>query len=71
MSKPNFDKLIPLFEANENFSLTEKQYEKSTGATLPKGFYYLKNQSALARNAKKYGFLIDIKEKTVCLKKAN
>lgn len=67
--KPKFDKLLSLFEAGEDFSLTEKQYEKSTGAMLPKYFNYLKNKSALATIAKKYGFLIEIQEKTICLKK--
>lgn len=70
MRKPNFDKLLSLFEAKEDFSLTETQYEKSTGASLPKNFYYLKQNSALAKIAKKHGYEIDIKEKTICLKKA-
>lgn len=70
MAKLNFEKLIPLFEANEEFSLTEKQYEKSVGRTLPKDFYYLKTKSALAKAAEKYGYLIETKEKTICFKKA-
>lgn len=71
MGKPKFDKLFPLFEANENFSLTEKQYEKSTGAALPKDYYYLKNRSAFSKLAKKYGYVVEINEKTVSLRKAN
>lgn len=70
MAKLNFEKLIPLFEANQEFSLTESQYEKNVGRALPKDFNYLKNRSALAIEAKKYGFHIEIKEKTICLKKA-
>ena len=69
MAKLNFERLIPLFEANEEFSLTESQYQKSVGKSLPKDYYYLKNKSALANEAKKYGYCIEIKEKTVCLKK--
>lgn len=69
MAKLNLEKLIKLFEANQEFSLTESQYEKSVGKTLPKNQYYLKNNSALAREAKKYGYHIEIKERTVCLKK--
>ena len=71
MAKLNFEKLIPLFQANQEFSLTESQYEKNVGKKLPKNFYYLKNDSALAKEAKKYGYYIEIKEKTICLKKAN
>lgn len=71
MAKRNFEKLIPLFEANEEFSLTESQYEKSVGKPLPKDFYYLKNKSALSKKAKEYGYCIEIKEKTICLRKAN
>ena len=63
MAKINFENLIPLFEANQEFSLTESQYEKSTGKSLPKDFYYLKNKSALAKEANKYGYYIGIKEK--------
>ena len=69
MSKLNFDKIIPLFEADQEFSLTESQYKQSVGKPLPKNFYYLKNESALAKEARKYGYKIEIKEKTVCLKK--
>lgn len=70
MSKMNFENLVSLFEANQEFSLTESQYEKSVGKALPKDIYYLKNKSALSRKAKEYGYCITVKEKTICLKKA-
>lgn len=69
MAKLNFEKIIPLFEANQEFSLTESQYQKQVGKTLPKDSYYLKRKSALAQQAQKYGYYIEIKEKTICLKK--
>ena len=69
MPKLDFKKITPLFEANQDFSLTESQYEKSIGKPLPRNYYYLKNQSALAKEAKKHGYQIEIIEKTVCLKK--
>lgn len=69
MAKLNFDRLIPLFKANEEFSLTESQYKKSVGRELPKDTYYLKRKSALAKEAKKHGFCIEIQEKTISLKK--
>ena len=69
MSRPKFDKLLPLFDSKEDFSLTESQYERSTGATLPKRIDYLKKESALSKVAKRYGYEIEVKEKTVCLKR--
>ena len=69
MAKPKLETLSQLCLSNEDFSLTERQYEKSTGAPLPKSFYYLKNNSALSKIAKKYGYVVEIKEKTICLKK--
>ncbi|MBE6591471.1 MAG: hypothetical protein E7646_05465 [Ruminococcaceae bacterium] len=69
MAKLNFEKIIPLFEAKQDFSLTESQYEKCIGKPLPKDYYYLKNKSAFAKEAKKHGYRVEIKEKTVCLKK--
>ena len=71
MAKINFDKLIPLFETQEEFSITESQYEKKIGQPLPKNEYYLKNNSALAKKAKEFGFSLEIKERTICLKKQN
>lgn len=69
MAKINFENLTPLFQANKEFSLTESQYEQSVGKSLPKNFYYLKTESALAKEAKKHGYYIEIKEKTVSFKK--
>ncbi|MBQ8388666.1 MAG: hypothetical protein IJX46_07055 [Clostridia bacterium] len=68
MKHPNFEKLLPLFQAQEDFSLTETQYQKSTGEPLPKDVYYLKRKSALSRVAQDYGYVIDVKEKTICLR---
>lgn len=69
MKKPNLEKLLPLLESGEEFSLTETQYLQKTGATLPKDIYYLKNKSALSKKVKEYGYCILIKEKTISLKK--
>ena len=69
MAKPDFSKIVPLLESNEEFSLTEKQYLKRTGRDLPKDTYYLKHRSALSNEAKKYGYEIEVKERTIILKK--
>lgn len=63
MAKLNFERLIPLFEANEEFSLTESQYQKSVGKSLPKDYYYLKNKSALANEAKNTDTVLKLKKK--------
>lgn len=69
MARIDFSKIIPLLESNEEFSLTEKQYLKRTGRDLPKDTYYLKNRSALAKEVEKYGYSIEVKERTIILKK--
>lgn len=69
MAKLNFDKIIPLLESNQEFSITETQYLENVGKSLPKNPYYLKYNSALAQVAKEYGYCIEIIERTVSLKK--
>lgn len=71
MANPNFESLLPLFEASEEFSLTEAQYKNSTGVALPKDIYYLKSRSALSKLAKKYGYVVTVQERVISLKKAN
>ena len=68
-NKIDFSKIVPLLETNQAFSLTETQYLKSTGSTLPKDTYYLKNRSPLSRLTKDYGFQIEIQERTINFKK--
>lgn len=69
MSKPDLTKIIALLESNEEFSITETQYQKSTGTNMPKSTYYLKKNSALSRLAKKYGFSIEVNERSISLRK--
>ena len=69
-NKVDFSKFLPLLESIEEFSITEKQYLKNTGREMPKDTYYLKTSSALAKAIKKYGYSIEIKERTIILKKA-
>ena len=70
MSKrQNLQNLQSLFEANANFSLTETQYVQKTGANLPQNSRYIEKDSALSKFAKKYGFIITVKERTVLCEK--
>ena len=74
---PNFTALDDLFDRETDFQLTGALYEELTGASLPKGKSYLKNDSALAKRAKEKGFLIvkveenPVIERTVFLEKRN
>ena len=66
---PRLDSIRTLLESGESFSLTEKDYAKTTGTPLPKESYYLKNVSALARLAKEYGYELIVQERTVTIVK--
>lgn len=70
-NKIDFTKFLPLLESNEEFSITEKQYLKNTGREMPKDTYYLRHSSALSKKAEEYGYVIDVNERTIILKKAN
>ena len=67
--KPNLNGLEAYFTKGKNFSLTDAEYEKITGAMLPKNISYLRNNSALAKKARLEGYKVEVIEKTVILKK--
>ncbi|MBR5410033.1 MAG: hypothetical protein IK104_05120 [Clostridia bacterium] len=69
MAKPKLEKIEAMLSKGKPITLTDAQYERKTGASLPKGKYYLLNNSAIARLCKKYGFIIELQEKTITLKK--
>ena len=71
MSKPNLTKLLLLFKAQSDFSLTETQYAEKTGAALPKDSYYLLKKSAVAKAAMENGYEILLNERTILFKKLN
>lgn len=62
---PDLTKLEELFSKGTPFSLTDAQYEAKTGVMLPKGKYYLLNNSALAKLCEKNGYELKLQEKTV------
>lgn len=66
---PKMEEIEKLLKKGKDFELTDAQYEKKTGAPLPKDIYYLKNHSALAKRASEAGYEIRVIEKRVCLKK--
>lgn len=67
--KPNFEELEHTFSKGEEFSLTEAQYKAKTGAPMPQKKSYLLNNSALAKRAKKFGYRLELIEKTIIFKK--
>ncbi len=67
--KPDLKEINKLLLSGKNFSLTESQYFKSTGLNIPKSKYYLKNKSAVYKDAEKYGYVIELQEKTLIFKK--
>ena len=67
--QPNLTELLPLFEAQGDFSLTEAQYAEKTGASLPKDASYLLKRSAVAKFAAGRGYTLFLNERTVSFKK--
>ena len=68
MSRPKFDKLKKQFESGKEFSITEKEYLKKTGTTMPVGKYYIEKNSAIARKAEEYGMTVTLIEKHIIFK---
>ena len=69
MSRPDLTKVRKMLESGEEFSLTEKQYLKKTGTTIPKDGYYLTHRSAVARVAQANGYSIEVQERTILFRK--
>ena len=65
MARPNLKDVETLLAKGEEFSLTDSQYKKKTGLTLPKDRHYLIHGSALSRLCAQYGFKIAVQEKQV------
>lgn len=62
---PKLNEIKQRLSSGESFDLTDAQYEKMTGARLPKDKNYLKKRSALANAATKEGYRLEVIEKTV------
>lgn len=66
---PDLSALTSMFGKGQNFELTDAQYERKTGVPLPKGSYYLRNRSAVARVAMENGYSIEVIEKRIVFTK--
>ncbi len=66
---PKLEKLDYLFNTQNEFSLSDSQYEAKTGIRLPKDLNYLLRNSALAKKCNNLGFSIEVQEKIVYFKK--
>ena len=67
--RPKLENLDYLFRTQDEFSLTDSQYEAKTGTRLPKNLNYLLKNSALAKRCNNLGFSIGVQEKIVYFKK--
>lgn len=65
MSKPNLTEIERRLTYGDDFSLTDAQYQKRTGLALPKKKSYLEKESAVAKLANKYGYVLEVQEKKV------
>lgn len=70
-NRPKMGEIEAMLSKGVAFSLTEAQYEKKTGARMPKDGSYLLKRSALARKCKEYGFELRLQEKVVFMEKRN
>ena len=71
-NRPNFTWLQERFSQEKEFELTASQYRDHTGMPLPKDISYTKTRSAIAKEAKKHGFeleIVEIVEKKILFKK--
>lgn len=66
---PKLENLDYLFANQNEFSLTDSEYEERTGIRLPKNMNYLLNNSALAKKCENLDFSIKAQEKIVYFKK--
>ena len=66
---PRLENLNYLFRTNNDFSLTDEQYERKTGIPLPKKTDYILKRSALARKCKELGYTMTVQEKIVFFRK--
>lgn len=65
MGKPNLKEIERRLSYGENFSLTDAQYKKRTGLSLPKRKSYAEKESAVAKKAREKGFSVKIQEKRI------
>lgn len=67
--KRDFSGLSDLFGTGKDFELTAAEYEAKVGKPLPKSNYYLKSDSAIAVEAKSKGYIVEVAEEPVVLRK--
>ena len=68
-NKPNLKKFDQLFQKGENFKITREMYISITGTDIPQRKYYTQNQSAIAKKAAEYGYIIEVVPEILCFKK--
>lgn len=69
MARPNLEKIKEMLEKNEDFSLTAEQYKRKTGLDIPKEKSYTENRSAVAKEAERHGFQVEVVTEIIKFKK--
>ncbi len=67
--KLDFSELSDLFGTGKDFELTAAEYEAKVGRALPKRNDYIKTRSAIAKEAKSNGYIVEMTEEPVVLRK--
>jgi hypothetical protein len=61
----DLNELNDLFSSGYDFELTEVEYKRLVGKDIPKGSYYIKSRSPIARKAEACGYKIKVEERAV------
>lgn len=62
---PDLSQIDDIMQKGDNFSVSGEEYERLTGAPLPKDDSYLQKKSAVAKRAKDAGFQIKVSYEAV------
>jgi len=60
MRNPKLESIAKMLDKGSDFELTALEYKRKTGADFPKDKYYAEKRSAIAREAAKHGFRIEV-----------
>lgn len=60
MAKINFAKLSNKFNSGKDFILTRQQYINAVGKDIPQDKRYTETKSAISKEARSYGYTINV-----------
>ena len=65
--KPNLSTIEEMFKKGKDFKLTRQAYIQKTGADIPQRKRYTEKDSAIAKMAQKYGYVVEVIPEVLCL----